>query len=205
VDREPIWVDVLSSLLPQLGFVVVRRELVLDRAVADMEQLRPDLLIAGIAPLVETDWAGAIERARALVPGLVVVLLIEHETPHLVAAAAHAGASALVLKSAHHDDLGTAVRQAFDQTIFFRAPDPSDAGYPVGEPLSVREFEVLALIAEGRRNAEVARQLWITEQTVKTHLTRIYRKLGVANRTEASSWYHRRRSVRDADSFDAVG
>ncbi|MGH3046995.1 MAG: LuxR C-terminal-related transcriptional regulator, partial [Gaiellaceae bacterium] len=47
---------------------------------------------------------------------------------------------------------------------------------------------ILQLVAEGHSNAELARMLWVTEQTVKFHLSNIYRKLNVANRTEASRW-----------------
>ena len=51
-----------------------------------------------------------------------------------------------------------------------------------------REHEILRLVAEGLTNAQLARMLWLSEQTVKFHLSNIYRKLGVANRTEASRW-----------------
>jgi DNA-binding NarL/FixJ family response regulator len=53
-------------------------------------------------------------------------------------------------------------------------------------PLTAREFEILRAVAEGHTNARIARQLWVTEQTVKFHLSNVYRKLGVTNRTEAS-------------------
>jgi DNA-binding CsgD family transcriptional regulator len=54
--------------------------------------------------------------------------------------------------------------------------------------LTRREVEILRLVAEGLSNAELARMLWVTEQTVKFHLSNIYRKLNVSNRTEASRW-----------------
>ena len=54
--------------------------------------------------------------------------------------------------------------------------------------LTRRESEILRLVAEGKPNQGIARDLWITEQTVKYHVSNIYRKLGVANRTEASRW-----------------
>ena len=60
-----------------------------------------------------------------------------------------------------------------------------------GDALTRREREILALVAEGHSNRELARMLWVTEQTVKFHLSNIYRKLDVANRTEASRWAHR--------------
>ena len=56
--------------------------------------------------------------------------------------------------------------------------------------LSPRELEVLQLVAAGASNSEIARRLWITEQTVKFHLSNIYRKLDVGNRTEASRYAH---------------
>jgi DNA-binding CsgD family transcriptional regulator len=59
---------------------------------------------------------------------------------------------------------------------------PDDAG------LTRRELEILKLVAEGDSNAQLAKMLWVTEQTVKFHLSNIYRKLGVSNRTEASRW-----------------
>ena len=54
--------------------------------------------------------------------------------------------------------------------------------------LTRRELEILTLVAEGHSNAQLARMLWVTEQTVKFHLSNIYRKLNVSNRTEASRW-----------------
>ena len=51
-----------------------------------------------------------------------------------------------------------------------------------------RELEILTLVAEGHSNSQLAKMLWVTEQTVKFHLSNIYRKLDVANRTEASRW-----------------
>ena len=54
--------------------------------------------------------------------------------------------------------------------------------------LTRRELEILCLVAEGHSNSQLAAMLWVTEQTVKFHLSNIYRKLDVANRTEASRW-----------------
>jgi DNA-binding CsgD family transcriptional regulator len=54
--------------------------------------------------------------------------------------------------------------------------------------LTKRELEILRLVSEGHSNSQLAKMLWVTEQTVKFHLSNIYRKLDVANRTEASRW-----------------
>jgi len=97
-----------------------------------------------------------------------------------------------VLKTAHPDDLTSAIRQAFEHSIYLAGVRPT-AAPPAPQlddspGLTRRELEILQLVAEGHSNAELARMLWVTEQTVKFHLSNIYRKLDVANRTEASRW-----------------
>ena len=71
-------------------------------------------------------------------------------------------------------------------------PSPAQPGPVLREPepcpLTNRELEILKAVAEGHTNARIGRSLWVTEQTVKFHLSNIYRKLGVANRTEASRY-----------------
>ena len=96
-------------------------------------------------------------------------------------------------KTAQPDDLVAAVRQVFDHSIFLRSafsPAPRTMLPPThGERgLTRRELEILRLVSDGHSNAQVARTLWVTEQTVKFHLSNIYRKLDVGNRTEASRW-----------------
>jgi DNA-binding CsgD family transcriptional regulator len=67
------------------------------------------------------------------------------------------------------------------------SPPPADAN---AAGLTRREREILQLVAEGNTNGQVARKLWVTEQTVKFHLANIFRKLDVTNRTQASRWAH---------------
>jgi DNA-binding NarL/FixJ family response regulator len=97
-----------------------------------------------------------------------------------------------VLKTALPEDLAAAIRQAFGHSIFIAnghsvRREPSE-DVPECHPLTRRELEILRLAAEGHTNAELARMLWVTEQTVKFHLSNVYRKLQVTNRTEASRW-----------------
>ena len=68
-----------------------------------------------------------------------------------------------------------------------------------GQVVSEREVEILELVAQGLTNGEIARRLWVTETTVKFHLSRIYRKIGVSNRTAAAMWL-RDRPVEDRRS-----
>jgi two-component system response regulator DesR len=104
-----------------------------------------------------------------------------------------AGAAAVISKAIHPAALATLVRETLNGHVF-RAPPVNGDGVRTLEPTSAtedlpltgREREILELVASGRTNADVARRLWITEQTVKFHLRNIYRKLDVANRTQAS-------------------
>ena len=99
-----------------------------------------------------------------------------------------------MIKTAQPEDLSAAVRQAFEHSIYFAgttpALQPAATVHSIDEAsvLTRRELEILQLVAEGKSNAQVGRTLWVTEQTVKFHLSNVYRKLDVANRTEASRW-----------------
>jgi DNA-binding NarL/FixJ family response regulator len=122
----------------------------------------------------------------------VIVLTASPDAEYIEAALA-CGASAYVLKTAHPDDLRATVRQAFRHSIYLprrSAPRTGVASELQQNPhdLTRRELEILYLVAEGHSNAKLAKMLWVTEQTVKFHLSNIYRKIGVANRTEASRW-----------------
>jgi DNA-binding NarL/FixJ family response regulator len=104
-----------------------------------------------------------------------------------------AGATGVISKAAHPLALATLVRETLDGHIFHRFSAPPSvhrrlpsAISPEDLPLTGRELEILQLVASGSTNGEVARKLWVTEQTVKFHLRNIYRKLDVANRTQAS-------------------
>jgi DNA-binding NarL/FixJ family response regulator len=101
-----------------------------------------------------------------------------------------AGASAYVTSDASAEDIAVAIRQMFEHSVHLAAERQRPAfGVVAGEAgLTNREIEVLALAAQGYSNAELARLLFVTPQTVKFHLSNIYRKLNVSNRTQASRW-----------------
>jgi DNA-binding NarL/FixJ family response regulator len=100
-----------------------------------------------------------------------------------------AGADAVISKSIHPVALGTLLRETMRGNILHRhRPAQPDATATC--PLTSREVEIVALAAQGHTNGRIARQLWITEQTVKFHLSNVYRKLGVSNRTEASRYVY---------------
>jgi DNA-binding NarL/FixJ family response regulator len=118
-----------------------------------------------------------------------------HQDTQVIDAALVAGAAAYVVKTARSEDLASAVRQAFSHSVYLAGwrtttpqPAPQQTATEDSPGLTRRELEILRLVAEGHSNAQLARMLWVTEQTVKFHLSNVYRKLDVANRTEASRW-----------------
>jgi NarL family two-component system response regulator LiaR len=138
-----------------------------------------------------------VERVRARHQDVKSVVLSASDDPQQIQAAFAAGASVYCVKRAAAADLVVAIRQAFDHSIYLAgaytgelassgAADPGR--YGEAAELTRREFEILQLVAEGHSNSALATMLWVTEQTVKFHLSNIYRKLNVSNRTEASRW-----------------
>jgi DNA-binding NarL/FixJ family response regulator len=198
LDPHPIWLDAVELVLNRVGVEVVGKTTSGTDAGSLVEEKRPDLLTVEIDALPgEPGGFEVLRRARSSVENLrSIVLSSHHDSSHIDSALA-AGASAYVVKTAHPDDVASAVQQAFDHSVFMSvaapAPTSADAPVHVERPggLTRRELEILKLVAEGHSNAQLARMLWVTEQTVKFHLSNIYRKLDVANRTEASRWAQR--------------
>jgi DNA-binding NarL/FixJ family response regulator len=195
LDPHPIWLDAVELVLNRVGVVVVGKTTSGTEARSLIEERSPDLLTVEIDPLPgEPGGLEVLRQARATLGNLrAIVLSTHHDTGHIDGALA-AGASAYVVKTAHPDDVASAVRQAFDHSVFMPGSQPQTVTGPVPPErerpggLTRRELEILKLVAEGHSNAALARMLWVTEQTVKFHLSNIYRKLDVTNRTEASRW-----------------
>ncbi|MGH3625899.1 MAG: LuxR C-terminal-related transcriptional regulator, partial [Sciscionella sp.] len=138
---------------------------------------------------------GEIKRLR---PSIAAIVLTMSMDPEWLDALFEAGAAGAISKATHPAVLATLVRETIDgnfvhvhKSIEGRGRSASGASASaVGLPLTRRELEVLALVAGGATNSEIARRLWVTEQTVKFHLSNVYRKLKVENRTEASHYAH---------------
>jgi DNA-binding NarL/FixJ family response regulator len=199
-DEHPLWLEAIERVLERLQVGVAGKATSPSEALALVRMLQPDVLVLesgdGTAGAGGTDLIRQAKEARQ---DLKVIALGESHEPAAVDAAFAAGANAYVFKSAHPDDLGSAIRQAFDVSIFLSPIQGGELRHAlqqrvlesaadVGPGLTKREVEILQLVSEGHSNGELARMLWVTEQTVKFHLSNIYRKLGVANRTEASRW-----------------
>jgi DNA-binding NarL/FixJ family response regulator len=199
-DAHPMWLVAVEQVLRRIGIRTVGKSTSTSEALATTQRHRPDLLVTDLGDGRSDEPSGLelIACAREAVPSLRTIVLSMDEDPQVIDEALAAGASAYVVKTAHPDDLASAVRQAFSHSVYVpgrqqngsvrSAPEHAKRDKSAG--LTRRELEILRLVADGHSNAQLARMLWVTEQTVKFHLSNIYRKLGVANRTEASRWAH---------------
>jgi DNA-binding NarL/FixJ family response regulator len=142
----------------------------------------PDIVLLGLR-LPELDGLSCIDRLHARHPQVKTVILASGNDPHIVDATFRHGASAFIAKSIDPDALAPALREIAASNIVYLPPRTTAA--PVGHVLSPRELEMLTALANGRSNKQIARDLWLSEQTVKGYLTRLYRKLAVSGRTAA--------------------
>ncbi|MEV6517252.1 response regulator transcription factor [Micromonospora chalcea] len=157
-------------------------------AIVAAEALRPDVILMDLR-MPRVDGVTAIrELARRGVPARVLVLTT-YDTDSDVLPAVEAGATGYLLKDAPSKELFRAVEAAAQGQATLSPAVATrlmrQMRQPASEPLSQRELEVLELVAQGSTNREAARQLFISEATVKTHLLHAYAKLGVNDRAAA--------------------
>ena len=131
-----------------------------------------------------------IGEIRAELPAVKIILLQNEMESEWLTVAATAGVDAAISKSFVFQGIGILVREIAAGNVFHAFQTARGLPRPTAESelslLTERELEILRLAASGSPNSRIAARLWITEQTVKFHLSNVYRKLGVANRTEAS-------------------
>ncbi|MDR7274800.1 response regulator transcription factor [Catenuloplanes atrovinosus] len=193
VDDHPIVRDGLVSLFDgDPGFTVLGEAADGAEAVRLARALRPDVVLMDLR-MPGTD---GLTATRELAGEVRVLVLTTYDTDHHVLPAIEAGAVGYLLKDASREDLTRAVRAAargeavLAPSVTARLMDR--VRKPPPSPLSAREIEVLALVAAGATNREIAAQLFLTEATVKSHTLNIYTKLGVNDRAAAvTEAFHR--------------
>ena len=158
--------------------------------VALASELRPDVVVSDVR-LPDGTGLDLVRKLRSHDPELGIVVLTMYAGDEQLFGALEAGASAFVSKDSPSDDVVAAARHASVSPRSFAAADLADAMRrrlsPTGPQLSPRESEVLGLLADGHGVAAIARQLFVSESTAKTHISKIYEKLGAANRAQAIS------------------
>ena len=167
-----------------LGYVDGRRPCA--DAIANAQ---PDVVVIDeMSP--HTPLIARIQEIRSVLPTAKLLLVTVRMDEAFLAEAATAGIDAAIAKTMHPGSLGVLVREVARGNVFHTFATVAVERSCEEFGLTARELEILRLVAGGLSNARIAAKLWVTEQTVKFHLSNVYRKLGVGNRTEASHYAH---------------
>ena len=197
-DDHPLTRDALAALLTQGGFEVVGEAADGAEAIDLAGRLQPDLVLLDLSmPLV--DGLAALPQLRAAAPGCEVVILTASGTEDNLLAAIRRGAAGYLLKTEPPERIvaflrgvangeaalsGEVARRLLDQV---RDGGRLGGGVPdrIAQALSARELEVLLLLDDHLSTDDIAKRLYISEHTVRSHVKRLLRKLGVSSRREA--------------------
>jgi DNA-binding NarL/FixJ family response regulator len=194
-DDHPVVRGGLRALIATIdGLEVVGEAVDGEAAVRETQLLRPDVVLMDVR-MPGLGGVEATRRIREVMPGTAVLMLTMYDDDATVLTAMQAGARGYLLKGAEQDEIVGAIRAVVaGQVIFgpgiagrvldYFATPPVQATDPFPE-LTSREREILDLLASGRRTAAIAKQLFLSPKTVSNHLTNVFAKLEVADRSEA--------------------
>lgn len=184
-DHKLILDGLRRALEDDGGFEVVGQTQTGTEVISLVSETKPDLVVLDVR-MPQMDGLACLDEIKGRFPDVKVVMLSASTSQDLVDTALRRGASAYVIKSIDPTDLPATLRQAAAGTVISAvgttetaAPGAKAAG------LTDREVEILGALSRGLSNDQIAKELWVTQQTVKFHLTNVYRKLGVRNRAEA--------------------
>jgi DNA-binding NarL/FixJ family response regulator len=193
-DDHPVVREGLNAMLSrEADFRVVGEAKDGAEAVNKVKELSPDVVLMDLR-MPEMDGVEAMRQIRPANPEVKFIILTTYSDDDYIFSGIEAGARAYLLKDAPRDELFKAIRAVYRGESLIQPVVASklldrfselSRRTPSGEELSGRELEVLCLMAKGSANKEISAELKIAESTVKTHITNIFQKLGVSDRTEA--------------------
>jgi len=198
-DDHSLTLEAVKEALRDTGAINVVAEASSGRqALALAGRSRPDVALLDMHMPGEIDGLTCAERIKKQLPETRVVVISAFNDDASVRMAMRRGADAFISKAVDPRDIGPMLRATVQCTVF-HAPvegmEPNGEGATEG--LTERELAVLKAVSGGLPNKTISQQLWISEHTVKFHLTNIFRKTGAVNRTEAAHWAHQRGFVSD--------
>jgi DNA-binding NarL/FixJ family response regulator len=187
-DHPVVRAGLEGMLISQADFVVVGEASSGLEAVELTERLQPDVVVMDLR-MAKMDGTAAVAQIRQRRLTTPILILTTYDSNLDILHALEAGATGYILKDASREQLFAAIRTVAQGKSVF-SPEVATrlarhVQMPANDILSQRELEVLALVARGASNKEAARSLHISEATIKSHLLRIFSKLGVEDRTAA--------------------
>jgi DNA-binding NarL/FixJ family response regulator len=201
-DDHPVLREGLVAVLgTQLDFDVVGEAADGSETVRLAETLQPDVILLDLE-MPGTNGVAALERLRDAGSDSRAIVFTAYDTDERILGALRAGARGYLLKGASRKEIFDAIRTVhaggslLEPGVTDRLLDHVREGREQPEALTPRELEVLGLIAQGLHNSEIAARLFVTERTVKFHVSSILAKLGADNRTEAVALAARRGLIR---------
>jgi NarL family two-component system response regulator LiaR len=154
-----------------------------------VSRTNPDVVLLDLR-MPEMDGLACLELIRKRHAEVKVVVLSVFSDSEHIETALKRGACGYIVKTVNPIDLPSAIRQVVEGAVYHALglPEVDESASARAAGLTDREIAILKAVARGLSNQSIGKELWVTEQTVKFHLTNIYRKLGVANRTEAARY-----------------
>ena len=193
-DDHPVVREGLNAMLSrEADFKVVGEAKDGSEAISKVKELKPDVVLMDLR-MPEIDGVEAMRQIRALDTNVKFIILTTYSDDDYIFSGIEAGARAYLLKDAPREELFKAIRSVYRGESLIQPVVASklldrfsqlSRRTPSGEELSERELEILCLMAKGSANKEISAELQIAQSTVKTHITNIFQKLGVNDRTEA--------------------
>jgi DNA-binding NarL/FixJ family response regulator len=187
-DHDLIRQGLARAFEGQDDFVVAGQAASVAEGLRQFGTLQPDVVITDVR-LPDGTGFELVRELRGQGFDLGIVVLTMYAGDEQLFAALEAGASAFVAKDAPADEVVAAARHAMVSPRSFAAADLAGAMRrrmtPAGPQLTARESEVLSLLAQGNSVAAIARSIFVSESTAKTHISKIYEKLGASNRADA--------------------
>ncbi len=183
----------------------------IEKEALKMMDLKPDILLLGIRTLTIEDKIEMVKKVKEKCPQTKIIILTTSFDEGYLLELLRAGASGYISQNAPVRDLTQAIRKVFADEIWverrimmkllegvWKRPESTKGGIENRlELLTIRETEVLKLLASGHRNKEIADKLFISEKTVKTHLNTIFKKLNVSDRVQAAIYATRSRLLEE--------
>ena len=200
-DDHPLILSSVRQVLMRDGeFEVVGEAGSGDQVLRLVDELRLDVVLLELR-LPRVDGLVCLDQIKRGYPQVRVIILSVSSDEKLIGNVLKRGADGYIVKLVNPVDIPAVIRQVVEGTVYTPAAsgaagDAAGAASAVG--LTARELAILEALAAGMSNQAIAKRLWVAPQTVKFHLTNIYRKLGVANRTEAARFAFERGLVETA-------